>query len=85
MYNNYTIQLLNPDKISTRQAEAAAQRRAAEGHVRSERTFRAPASIERIVAFGASRISAVRRWAGQAGAAQQPLPGPRHAAGQPRA
>ncbi len=38
MWNNYTVAMLNPDKIAGRQAEAAAERRAVEGRVRAEHT-----------------------------------------------
>ena len=85
MYNNYTIELLNPDKIATRQAEADAQRRAAEGRGPGRHLFRVPAGITSLVAFGASRVAAARGRATQAGTGLQHLRAPRAAAGEHRA
>lgn len=82
MYNNYTIELLNPDKIATRQAEAEAQRRGTEGREGRGHVFGAPAGVERVVAFGASSVAAARRLAAAAGTGLQHLRGPRAAAGQ---
>jgi hypothetical protein len=67
MWNNYTVHMLNPDKIETRQAEAADQRLADEarqapdeGLVRSEHTLRA---TRKVVGFGTSRTAQLRHGA----------------------
>jgi hypothetical protein len=84
MWNNYTVDMLNPDKIASRRGEAAAERRAADGRVHAERTSRA-AGIQRVVAPGRSLVTAARRRAGLTVANLPYLRGSRHAAGQHRA
>jgi hypothetical protein len=85
MWNNYTVDMLNPGKIEARQAEAEAERRAAEGRERGEHTSRATALVERVAAFGTSHLAAARDRAGVAVTGLRHLHGPRHAAGQHRA
>jgi hypothetical protein len=60
MWNNYTVHMLNPDKIATRQAEAAAQRLADEGHARDEHRFLATAGVETVAGRGTSRAARLR-------------------------
>jgi hypothetical protein len=60
MWNNYTVHMLNEDKIATRQEEAAAQRLADEGRARDEHRFWATAGVERVVAHGTSRVARLR-------------------------
>lgn len=70
MWNSYTVHMLNPDKIATRQAEADAVRLAdeaqpvpEEGRVRGEHRFWATAGTEKVVAHGTSRASLLRHGA----------------------
>jgi hypothetical protein len=60
MWNNYTVHMLNKDKIATRQEEANAQRLADEGRVRDEHRFWATAGVERVLAHGTSRAARLR-------------------------
>ncbi len=61
MWNNYTVHMLNPDKIATRHAEADALRLADEAErapdevrVSGEHRFWATAGTDRVVANGTS-------------------------------
>ena len=61
MWNNYTVEMLNPDKIATRQAEADAQRLGDQGRERGEHTFWATRGVERVRVsgtMGAARLRA---------------------------
>ncbi len=67
MWNNYTVDMLNPDKVATRQAEADAVRLAdeartspGEARARVEHAFWATRGVERAVASSASRAARVR-------------------------
>ncbi len=60
MWNNYTVELLNPDKIATRQAEADAQRLGDQGRARGEHTFWATRGVERVIVSGATGAARVR-------------------------
>ena len=79
MWNNYTVDMLNPDKIASRQAEAAAERRAAEGRVHAEHATGATAGILRVVVAGRSLVTAALQRAGLAVAnlAESPRVAPR--------
>ena len=85
MYNCYTVELLNRDKIATRQAEADAHRRGIEGRMHGAHTGAVQGRIQRVAALGASCVTAARRSVAQAGAGLQHLRGPRSAEGQNRA
>jgi hypothetical protein len=85
MWNNYTVDMLNPDKIASRQAEAAAERRAVEGRVDAEHAAGTMAGIGRVVVAGTSFAAAALHRAGLAVAGLRNLHGPRRAAGQYRA
>ncbi len=72
MWNNYTVGMLNSDKIATRQAEARAQRLADQGHEHGELRSRVVAGFGSVIALATSRSARLRRAAGGKSAA---LPG----------
>jgi len=60
MWNNYTVEMLNPDKIATRQAEADAQRLGDQGRERGEHTFWATRGVERVLVSGTTGAARLR-------------------------
>jgi hypothetical protein len=85
MWNNYTVDMLNPDKIASRHAEAAAERRAAEGRVHAGHATGATAGFRRVVVAGTTFATAALHRAGLAVPGRRNPHGPRRAAGQYRA